>query len=152
VTEQERTTSTAPSPIVVEEIYPVAPAVVWQALTDPTQMSQWFFEPIESFRPEVGFETRFTVRAFEKDFVHLWKVTEVVPLHRLAYTFDYEGYHGDAGVTWELEEVADGTRLTLTHRGVESYPRDEPAFEREAGVAGWTYFLRESLKGFLEPG
>lgn len=137
-------------PIVVEETYTVDRAAVWAAITDPEQMSQWYFEPIASFRPEVGFETRFTVHSQGKDWVHLWRVTEVVPESRIAYAFDYAGYDGDASVLWELSDVAGGTRLRLTHSGSETYPGDEPAFQREKGVAGWTYFLQESLKGFLE--
>jgi uncharacterized protein YndB with AHSA1/START domain len=101
-------------PIVVEETYPVDRPTVWTAITDPARMSQWYFEPIATFRPEVGFETRFTVQSQGKNWVHLWRVTEVVPESRLAYTFNYEGYEGDASVLWELWDVAGGTRLRLT--------------------------------------
>jgi len=44
-----------------------------------------------------------------------------------------------------------GTRFRLTHTGIETCPRKEPVFQREMGVAGWTYFLQQSLKAFLEP-
>jgi uncharacterized protein YndB with AHSA1/START domain len=142
--------TTKTNPIVVEATYAVDRSAVWAALTDPERMSKWYFEPIVTFRPEVGFETQFTVHSQGKDWVHLWRVTEVVPETRIAYTFNYAGYEGDASVRWELSAVSGGTRLTLTHTGIESYPKDEPAFQREMGVAGWTYFLRESLKRFLE--
>jgi len=138
-------------PIVVEATYAVDRSTVWAAITDPERMSQWYFEPIASFRPEVGFETQFTVRSQGKDWVHLWRVTEVVPESRIAYTFNYAGHEGDASVLWEMLDVAGGTRLRLTHTGIGTYPKNEPAFQREMGVAGWTYFLQESLKGFLEP-
>lgn len=52
---------------------------------------------------------------------------------------------------WELSDVASGTRLRLTHTGTETFPKDEPALQREMCVAGWTYLLRESLKAFLNP-
>ncbi len=138
-------------PIVVEETYAVGRSVVWAALTDPERMSRWYFEPIAAFRPEVGFETQFTVPWQGRDWVHVWRVTEAVPEMRLAYSFNYAGYESDASVLWELSDVAGGTRLRLTHTGIETYPEGEPAFEREAGLAGWTYFLEQSLKGFLEP-
>ncbi len=139
------------TPIVVEETYPVEAHVVWKAITDPAQMPKWFFEPIESFKPEVGFETQFTVHSQGKDYLHLWKITEVVPNKRIAYTFNFGGYEGNASVLWELSEVDGGTRLTLTHTGVETFTEDEPAFARETGEAGWKYFLNERLKKFLEP-
>jgi uncharacterized protein YndB with AHSA1/START domain len=143
--------TTKTNPIVVEATYAVDRSAVWAALTDPERMSKWYFEPIATFRPEVGFETQFTVHSQGKDWVHLWRVTEVVPETRIAYTFNYAGYEGDASVLWELSAVSGGTRLRLTHTGIETYPKDEPAFQREMGVAGWTYFLGESLKRFLEP-
>ncbi len=137
-------------PIVVEETYAVGAAVLWRAITETEAMRQWFFEPLESFRPEVGFETKFVVQSQGKDWLHLWKVREVVPFQRLAYTFNYAGYEGDALVTWVLSECPGSTKLTLTHTGIETFPQDEPAFAREMGVAGWTYFLTDSLKKFLE--
>lgn len=136
-------------PIVVEETYPADRPTVWSAITDPAQMSQWYFENIDTFRSEIGFETRFTVHSEGKDWVHVWRVTEVVPGSRIAYTFNYDGYEGDASVLWELSDVEGGTRLRLTHTGIETYPQEEPAFQREMGVAGWTYLLQESLKSFL---
>jgi uncharacterized protein YndB with AHSA1/START domain len=152
VVEREIGMTTNTKPIVVEETYTVDRSAVWAAITDPERMSQWYFEPIATFRPEVGFETQFTVHSQGKDWVHLWRVTEVVPERRIAYTFNYAGYESsNASVLWELSDVAGGTRLRLTHTGIETFPKDEPAFQREIGLAGWTYFLQESLKGFLEP-
>ena len=145
---------TKSSPIVVEQTYKVAVPVVWRAITDAEQMPKWFFESIESFKPEVGFETQFNVHAGGKDYLHVWKVTEVVPNKRIAYTFNFGGYEGEGLVVWELSEVADGTKLTLTHTGIEAFAQfaqDDPAFKRESGEAGWKYFLKESLKGYLEP-
>ena len=138
-------------PIIVEETYAVGAPVVWKAITDPAQMTKWYFEPIERFQPEVGFETRFTITLDGTDYLHLWRVTEVDPGKKIAYRFDFEGYASEALVVWELLEVSGGTKLTLTETGWETLPQDNPIFSREAGVAGWTYFLKESLKQFLEP-
>ena len=137
-------------PIVVEQTYNVPVAEVWIAITDKVQMRQWYFEPMTDFEPRVGFETQFDVQAEGRTFRHQWKVTEVVPEARIAYDWRYEGYPGDSLVTWELAEVPDGTRLTLTHREQEAFPQDDPMFSREAGEAGWGYLLGESLKAFLE--
>ncbi len=137
-------------PIVVEQTYNVPVAVVWKAITDKEQMRQWYFEPMTDFEPEVGFETQFDVQNEGQIFPHQWKVTEVVPETRIAYDWRYGGYPGDSSVTWELSETPDGTKLTLTHRGQETFPKDDPMFSREGGEAGWRYFLHESLKAFLE--
>ncbi len=77
----------------------------------------------------------------ERDFVHLWRVTEVIPEERLSYTVNYAGFDGDALVTWSLAPSDVGTRVTVTHQGLHTFPRDEEAFTREACAGGWTYFL-----------
>ena len=93
------------TPIVVEETYSAPPERVWQAIVDDQQMPQWFFEPITDFKPELGYETRFTVEPQGKAYVHLWEVTEVIPRKRLVYRWRYEAIPGDSTVTWEIDET-----------------------------------------------
>jgi uncharacterized protein YndB with AHSA1/START domain len=89
-------------PIVVEQTFNAPIAVVWKAITDKDQMRQWFFETMTEFEPELGFETEFNVRCEDRDFLHQWKITEVVPEKRIAYGWRYGGYPGDSMVAWEL--------------------------------------------------
>lgn len=137
-------------PIVVEQTYNAPIVVVWNAITDKDQMRQWFFETINDFKPEVGFETEFNVECEGQVYPHQWKVTEVVSQRRIVYEWRYGGYPGDSSVTWELSETSGGTTLKLTHKGSETFPQDNPVFSRESGVAGWVYFIRESLGAYLE--
>ncbi|MBI3930081.1 MAG: SRPBCC domain-containing protein [Armatimonadetes bacterium] len=136
-------------PIVVEQTYSAPVEDVWRAITDQDLMPRWFFEEIQAFRPEPGFETQFNVRFEDRDFLHQWRITEVVPRQRIVYNWKYGGHPGESFVTWELAETPAGTRLKLTHRGLESFPQDEPAFRRDSCEAGWQYFLGERLKEFL---
>lgn len=137
-------------PIVVEQTFNAPIAAVWKAITDAEQMRQWFFEPMEDFEPEPGFETRFNVHNEGQDYLHVWNITEVVPEKRIAYEWRYEGLPGNSIVIWELSEIPDGTKLVLTHEVHEPFPKDDPAFSRESGLAGWEYFIQQSLKAFLE--
>jgi uncharacterized protein YndB with AHSA1/START domain len=137
-------------PIVVEQIYPTSIAAVWKAITDKDQMRQWFFEPMTEFQPEPGFETEFNVHHEGRDYLHQWRITDVVPEEKIVYNWKYGGYPGDSTVVWELSETPDGTKLVLTHQTHEPFSQDDPVFSRESGVAGWNYFIRESLKAFLE--
>ncbi len=137
-------------PIVVEQIFNAPISVVWKAITDTDQMRRWFFETMTNFEPAVGFQTQFNVRVEDQDYPHQWKVTDVVPEKRIVYDWRYGGYPGNSSVTWELSETLNGTKLTLTHKGIETFPQDDPMFSRESGQAGWGYFLHESLKAFLE--
>ena len=92
---------------------------------------------------------QFGVLCEGKDYLHVWKVTDVAFQRRISYQWRYEGYPGDSSVTWEISERSDGTRLNLTHEGHETIQGD-PIFSRESCVAGWTYFIHDSLKAFLE--
>ncbi len=136
-------------PIIVEQLFPVQPEEVWQAVTKPDLMRQWYFEPIEDFRPEVGFETQFDIETGGRTFRHQWKVTEVVPGERITYTWRFEGYSGLGSTEWKLSKTDEGTKLVLTWTGIESFPQDIPEFTRESGIAGWEYFIQQSLPSFL---
>jgi uncharacterized protein YndB with AHSA1/START domain len=137
-------------PIVVEQSYKASVDAVWSAITEIDQMVQWYFGSIPEFTPEVGFETRFEVENEGRKFLHSWKVTEVHPRKSLKYDWSYEGHPGSSFVVFDLFEEQDSTRLRLTHEVIESFPQHIPEFRRESGLAGWTYFITESLKDYLE--
>jgi len=137
-------------PIIVEQTFKASVDTVWNAITEIEQMRQWYFESISSFKPEVGFETHFNVESQDRNFLHLWKVTEVVPFKMLAYNWKYENYPGDSFVKFELFEENKMTKLILTHQVLEDFPDDIPEFKRESGVEGWTFFINNRLKEFLE--
>ena len=135
----------------VEETYPVPVQPLWEALTVRDVMVQWYFDTIEEFEPRVGFETRFMVSTGEREFPHVWKVTEVRPNERLCYDWSFENYDGDSNTVFELREVEGGTRLRLTATVTRPFPADIPEFERQSGVDGWTFLLKTNLKTLLSP-
>ena len=141
---------TKAEPLVTEQTFHAPVEEVWKAITDKDQMRRWFFETMEDFEPEPGFETQFNVRAEGNDYLHLWKVTEVIPGRRIVYNWKYGGIPGDSFVTWELSDTTDGTKLKHTHEGTETFPQDNPVFGRDIGQAAWRYFICERLKEFLE--
>lgn len=120
---------------------------VWKAITDKGQMKQWYFDLAE-FKAETGFEFSFTGGTEENSYVHLCKVTEVVPGKKLQYSWRYEGYEGNSFVTWELFAEGDQTRLKLTHEGLEIFPAN-PDFARKNFEAGWTDIIGKNLVDFL---
>lgn len=138
-------------PIVVEQSFPVQPEVVWQAVTKPDLMRQWYFEQILDFRPEVGFETQFDIEVNGRLFRHQWKVTEVVAGESITYTWRYEGYPGLGSTEWKLSKTDEGTKLVLISTGIESFSQDITEFTRESGQAGWRYFIQQRLPSFLNP-
>src|SRR5437763_13822716 len=121
--------------IEIERTFNAPVARVWQALTNVDQMRQWYFE-LEKFKPESGFEFRFTVEHKGVKYRHCCKVTEVIPQKRIAYTWRYEDQPGDSLVSFDL--VADGnkTKLKLTHIGLETFPATSE-FAHKNFADGW---------------
>ncbi len=138
------------APIIVEQIYNAPIAMVWKAITDKNQMRQWFFENIEAFKAEVGFQTQFNVVNGDKNYLHIWKIADVVPMKKITCNWKFRGYSGNSFVTFELFPENNKTRLRLTNEGQETFPQDNPDFSRESCLEGWNYFIAKRLKEFLE--
>jgi len=137
-------------PVIVEQVFKTPINEVWAAITNLPQMKQWFFENIPAFEPKVGFETVFIVENEGRVFPHLWKITEVEPLRKIKYNWKYNGYAGDSDVVFELIEDNSQTTLKLTHNVLESFSSHIPEFTRESCLEGWNYFIKQSLKAYLE--
>ena len=137
-------------PIIVEQAFDADINAVWDALTKIDLMRQWYFDDIPDFKPEVGFETQFTVTNEGRDFPHMWKVIEAIPAKKIAYSWKYDTYPGDSFVEFELFERDDSTKLKLTVHVLDDFPDDIPEFKRESCVAGWEYFIKQRLREFLE--
>jgi len=136
-------------PFVIERSYNAPVEKVWDAITDKSQMKQWYFD-LDDFKPEVGFEFRFDGGSDDKIYHHICKIVEVVPNKKLKYSWKYEGFEGMSYVTFELFEEGKTTTVKLTHEGLETFPQNNPDFAKESFMQGWTYILGTSLKNFLE--
>ena len=137
-------------PVIVEETFNLPAAKVWEAITDHSQMIQWYFDNIPGFKPEIGFETQFIIENEGRTFPHMWKVTEAIPNKSITYTWRFEGYPGDSYVTFDLSEEGSQTKLRLTVTVLEDFPDEIPEFRRESCLGGWNYFINNRLKEFLK--
>lgn len=137
------------SPLIIERTYNAPSEVVWQAITDNEQMKHWYF-PLEEFHAVVGFEFQFSGGSKEKTYLHLCRVTEVIPGKKLAYTWKYDGYPGESLVSIELFPEGDKTHVKLTHTGLETFPQDPKDFARTSFEAGWTSIIGTNLKNYVE--
>ncbi|HZV43717.1 MAG TPA: SRPBCC domain-containing protein [Saprospiraceae bacterium] len=135
-------------PLITESTYNAPVDIVWQAITDREQMKQWYFD-IESFKPEVGFEFTFKGENEGRVYIHLCKITEVIPGRKLKHSWRYQDYEGISYVTFELFPEEDKTRIKLTHEGLESFPA-LPDFARNNFKEGWTMIIGTLLKDFVE--
>jgi uncharacterized protein YndB with AHSA1/START domain len=135
-------------PFEIERTYNAPVSKVWEAITDRDKMQEWYFN-IAEFKPEVGFEFEFTAGDDNVKYRHLCRVTQVVEGSKIAYTWRYDDQEGNSEVTWELFPEGEGTRLKLTHTGLETFPQTD-AFKKENFVAGWTHITGISLKEYLQ--
>ena len=127
---------------------------VWNALTQPEEMRNWYFD-ISNFEATEGeifdFVVSFTDEEGEHSFRHLFEILEAVPYEKLKHTWEHPGHStGTSTLTWELAPEEDSTILTLTHEGVESFiDEGSKYFTKESYTAGWNDIL-QGLKEYLE--
>jgi len=137
--------------VVIQRTYNAPIERVWKAITDIDQMKQWYMPGLSDFRPEVGFETSFTAGKKDELWLHVWKITEVVPNKRISYEWRYPGFPGNSLVTFELQAAGDGTQITLTHTGLETFEGDKnPSLAPHNFNTGWTSLIGTQLKEFVE--
>jgi uncharacterized protein YndB with AHSA1/START domain len=102
-----------------EIVFPVPPDEVWEALTDPDQLEEWFANDVE-LDPREGGEGVFRWDDGEERHA---TVVEAAPGERLVLDWDDDGT-----VELTLEEVEEGTRLLVR----ESTPEFSTALELRA--------------------
>ncbi|MEO7802044.1 MAG: SRPBCC domain-containing protein [Ginsengibacter sp.] len=136
-------------PLIIEQLLHASVEKVWTAITDKDVMKQWYFD-IKGFRAEEGASFSFYGGDENKQYLHLCKVTEVVPHKKLTYSWQYDNVPGISYVTFELFDEDSETKVRLTHSGVESFDIDDSNFKRESFEKGWTYIIKTSLKTFID--
>ena len=66
-----------------------------------------------------------------------------------AYRAVPAGEPGDSLVTFELSPQGEGTRLKLTHTGIDTFPKTL-AYARKNFETGWTQIVDSELRQFVE--
>ena len=139
-----------PAPLVFERVFNASKTKIWKALTDKNEMKKWYFD-LPEFKAEPGFKFQFSGGPSpEKQYLHLCEITEVIPEKKLTYSWRYDGYAGNSFVTFELTEQGNKTLLTLTHKGIETFPIENPDFSAGNFAEGWNQIVNVVLKDYLE--
>lgn len=145
-------TQTSRLALTVRRTYRADRERVFRALTDPTELTQWF-SPEELTTPEatvdlkVGGAFRIVMQAPDGSrHIAVGTYREIRRPDRLVFTWRWDSgmaeYKGDSVITVELLAKGDGTELVLTHEG---FP-DEAA--RTSHEKGWVSTLKH-LDGVL---
>jgi uncharacterized protein YndB with AHSA1/START domain len=133
----------------VFEIYiKTTPERLWEAITDPELRSQYSFGVGVSsdWKPGSRYEAAHAAAGVA---IAEGENLEVAPPHRLVQSFnalwsDEVKAEGTSRVTWEIEQVEDSCRLTVTHDQLREGANDEL-------YGGWPMIL-SGLKTLLETG
>ena len=136
--------------IITEQDFEQPIQSVWKAITNKSQMQDWFFDNIPEFKAEVGFKTQFMVETENRKFLHLWEIVEVIPNKKIKYNWRYQDYNGEAFVSFELTGDETKTDLKVICEVIDSFDDSIPEFKNESCQAGWDYFIKDSLKQYLE--
>jgi len=124
-------------PLVVQREVQIAapPATVFAFLTDPEKILRWMGTEA-TVEPRQG--GLYLVNVTGKD-VARGRFTEVIPVHRLAYSFGWDGRDevppGSSLIEIDLIDRDGGTLLRLTHSGL---PNAAACTSHEKG---WTHYL-----------
>ncbi|HEX2033600.1 MAG TPA: SRPBCC family protein [Chloroflexota bacterium] len=131
---------------------------VWRALTDAEQFGAWFgvaFDRGATFAPGARVQGKVTHEGYE----HLtWDVTieRMEPQRLFSWHWhphpidpqrDYEA-EPTTQVVFELEEVAGGTRLTVTESGFDTIPLERRAEAYRGNEEGWEWQM-ESIARYV---
>jgi len=133
----------------VFEIYiRTTPERLWEAIADPEIRSKYNFGASVQSDWAVGSRIELTAQAGEI-LLSEGEILEIDPPRKLVHTmiahFSPEAEaEGTSRVTWEIEQVSDSCRLTLTHDQMREAANDEL-------YGGWPMIL-SGLKTWLETG
>lgn len=126
--------------IIVEEVLPHAPEVLWKVLTQPDLLARWLMK--NDFAPNIGHRFTFQARPMgDWNGVVQCEVLELDPPRRLSYSWVGGSANNasvgsvlDSVLTITLSPVDGGTRFRLVHDGFRS-PENDMGYE--AMSSGW---------------
>jgi uncharacterized protein YndB with AHSA1/START domain len=132
------------------EVLPVSRERVWDAITKPEQLSQWL-SMVRDMDFRVGGEINFTWDNERSPYSGVIEVIE--PSHRFAFRwYSYAigrpelklAPHSGTLVEFTLEDIAEGTQLTLVESGFASLPENVPSEQSyQDNQGGWQVLLAE---------
>ncbi|TQS44431.1 SRPBCC family protein [Cryptosporangium phraense] len=128
--------------LIYSTVIAASPGRVWNALIDPARTAHyWGHHNVSTWTPGEPWEHR---RVSDGGLDVVGEVLEFDPPRRLAHTWARPEREGESRVTFDVEPVPGGVRLTVTHDGV---PDDQVAVV----AIGWPFVL-SSLVSYVETG
>ena len=125
-----------------------SPEVVFKAITDPNELTNWFPDHA-ILEPKQGGKIKFSFYKEKSQKDHTRKadafpegiITEFIPNKKLSYTWQHKDVpeFPETIVKWKLEEIGTNrTRVELIHSGFTGKEERKTFKEHDLG---WAYFL-----------
>lgn len=120
------------------------PAKLWEALTDPDFIQQYWFGRRNTSTWQVG--DVIESRSPEGELEWHGKILKSVPEEEVVFTFDHLSDEPPSTVRFKIERLADTVQLTITH---EDFPEVSEIRDRVSN--GWPAIIK-GIKSLLETG
>ena len=120
---------------------------VWDAISKAEEISTWFIKA--DFKAEKGYHYTFTSEPNEKGCTTISGVVKNADPYLLIYTWIVADTKVETTVSWNLEIVENGTKLTLEHSGISNYAGETAIAMFESFNGGWNNCISE-LTSYLK--
>jgi len=115
---------------------------VWRAITTPAEIAKWF-EPIHFERLAIGEPLAF-------NWGGAGEIALIEPMARFGFRWQIAPPHpAQTLVIFELETVAEGTRITITEHGFEALSDEVRQTHVRNNIQGWKKMLGQ-LRTYLQ--
>ena len=136
--------------VVIKQKVNAPAAKVWNAITDPAVMKEWFYD-IADFSTDLHTEFSFYDKDAEIKKQHHGEILEVIPEEKLKYSWSYPEITKDKTIVkWNLQDEGDQTLVILTHKGLENFEHLGDEFSKDAFDIFWTKMVSIDFKNFIE--
>ena len=136
------------SVITTTAVFEATKEKVWDAITNSEVMKIWYFD-ISNFNLTIGNEFSF-YESEKKEYLHSGEILKVEENKMLQHTWKHpEQSEGSSVVTWILEEIDGKIKVTLTHKGLESFADAGPNFAPANYQMGWDALVKTNLRNYL---
>jgi uncharacterized protein YndB with AHSA1/START domain len=150
------TTTTSTDRIEKQVILDAPRSRVWRALTDVSQFNAWFGVSLtKPFEPGAEVSGRIDIRNYDHVTMRIW--IEAMDPERF-FSFRWHPYAVEPGVdysaepttlvSFRLEDVPEGTKLTIIESGFDAIPASRRAKAFSMNDKGWTG-QAENIRKFL---